>query len=54
MNEVKRETLELLEMMPEVNSATPYGSGYFKQDDSAGEKKSMDIILSVDNPNEWH
>lgn len=54
MSEVKRETLELLGMLPKVNSATPYGSGYFKQDDGAGEKKSMDIILSVDNPNEWH
>jgi len=54
MNEVKKETLDFLEMMPRVNSATPYGSGYFKQADSAGEKKSMDIILSVDNPNEWH
>jgi len=54
MNEVKRETLELLDMMPKVNSATPYGSGHFEQADSAGEKKSMDIILSVDNPNEWH
>jgi len=54
MSEVKRETLELLDMMPKVNSATPYGSGYFKQNDGNGEKKSMDIILSVDNPNEWH
>ena len=54
MSEVKRETLELLGILPGVNSATPYGSGYFKQDDSAGEKKSMDIILSVDDPNGWH
>ncbi len=54
MSEVKRETLELLEMLPEVNSATPYGSGYFKQEDTTGEKKSMDIILSVDDLNEWH
>lgn len=54
MSEVKRETLELLNMMPEVNSATPYGSGYFQQEDGAKEKKSMDIILSVDKPNEWH
>ncbi len=52
MNNVKKETLELLAMMPDA--ATPYGSGYFVQNDSAGEKKSMDIILSVDNPNEWH
>ncbi len=54
MSNIKEETLELLGMMPDVNSATPYGSGYFVQNDSAGEKKSMDIILSVDNPNDWH
>lgn len=54
MNEVQREAIELLGMMPKVNSATPYGSGYFKQDSVDDDKKAMDIILSVDNPNEWH
>ena len=43
MNNVKKETLELLAMMPDVNSATPYGSGYFVQNDSAGEKKIISM-----------
>lgn len=40
MEESNGETLELLEMMPKINSATFHGSRY--------------VILSVDNPNEWH
>ncbi len=51
----KEKTIEFLNQMPEVNSATAYGSGFFKQNGAdPNEKKSMDLILSVDNPNEWH
>lgn len=51
----KEKTLEFLNQMPKVNSATAYGSGFFKQNGAnPTERKSMDLILSVDNPSQWH
>lgn len=54
MKTIQEETQELISILPEVNSVTTYGSGYFKQDGKADEEKSMDLIVSVDNPSKWH
>lgn len=51
---IKEQTLRFLDQMPEVNTVTTYGSGYFDQADGSNEIKSMDLIISVDNPNSWH
>lgn len=53
MNEIKKSTEEFLDLMPEVNSANTYGSGYFNQGKNH-EVQALDLILSVDNPNHWH
>ncbi len=52
MENINEETQEFLEKLPEVNTITAYGSGYFKQKDNEG--KQLDLIVSVDNPNDWH
>ena len=53
MQDIKQKTEEFLELMPEINSANTYGSGYFNQGKDH-EIQALDLILSVDNPNEWH
>ena len=54
MNKTIEETKDFLNQLPEINTASTYGSGYFKQDDTAGERKTRDLIISVDNSNFWH
>ncbi|MCI9585153.1 MAG: hypothetical protein HFH45_00715 [Bacilli bacterium] len=54
MKSIQEETQELISVLPEVNSVTAYGSGYFEQDSMIDEEKSMDLIISVDNPSLWH
>lgn len=54
MKSIQEETQELISILPEVNSISAYGSGYFKQDSAVDEEKSMDLIVSVDNPSKWH
>lgn len=54
MNSIKDETREFLELLPTTNSVNAYGSGYFKQNTGADQKKALDLIISVDNPSEWH
>ena len=45
--------MELIDSLPEVNSACTYGSGFFMQDGSFDDKQ-MDLMISVDNPSRWH
>lgn len=50
---IVEKTDEFLACMPEINTANSYGSGFFTQ----GKKhkaQAMDLILSVNNPNNWH
>ena len=54
MNKAIIETKEFLSKLPQTNSVSTYGSGFFKQEDTAGERKTRDLIISVDNPNFWH
>ena len=54
MNTIKGKTMELLQELPPMNSVTTYGSGYFKQTDDTKERKTKDLIVSVDNPSKWH
>lgn len=53
MNEIKESTEQFLDLLPEINSANTYGSGYFNQGKNH-EIQALDLILSVDNPNLWH
>lgn len=54
MKTIHENTQELIEALPEVNSISAYGSGYFKQESMIDEIKTMDLIISVDNPSKWH
>lgn len=46
-------TIKFINELPQTNSVCSYGSGFFNQDDNI-EKKDMDLMISVDNPNQWH
>ena len=54
MNNTTKKTLELLEELPQTNSVTAYGSGFFKQDAKSEKPKELDLIISVDDPAKWH
>ncbi|MBR3362752.1 MAG: hypothetical protein IKG40_02375 [Bacilli bacterium] len=53
MKNKEEKTIELINQLPQTNSICTYGSGFFTQNDNA-KKKDMDLIISVDNPNQWH
>ena len=49
----EEKTMEFIDNLPKTNSVCTYGSGFFLQNDNI-EKKDMDLMISVDNPNKWH
>lgn len=53
MEYIKGKTLEFLEIMPYINSASTYGSGFFPQGKDH-DIQALDLIISVDYPNFWH
>lgn len=53
MQDNYKKTMNLINELPETNSICSYGSGFFSQDDNV-EKKDLDLIISVENPNQWH